>query len=86
MPRAEKTKSLVGVVSSNKMQKSATVEVERLVLHPVVHKYVKRKTRFHVHDEENTANVGDTVRIIPTRPISKTKNWKLVEVVTRANI
>ncbi|MDP6112978.1 MAG: 30S ribosomal protein S17 [Planctomycetota bacterium] len=86
MPRAEKTKSLVGVVSSNRMQKSATVEVERLVLHPVVQKYVKRKTKFHVHDEEDTANIGDTVRIIPTRPISKTKNWKLVEVVTRANI
>ncbi|MDP7130599.1 MAG: 30S ribosomal protein S17, partial [Planctomycetota bacterium] len=50
MPRAEKTKSLVGVVSSNRMQKSATVEVERLVLHPVVQKYVKRKTKFHVHD------------------------------------
>jgi len=85
MPRAAKPKSLVGVVSSDKMQKTIMVQVERRALHPRYHKYVKKKTRYKAHDEENAAGIGDTVRIVPTRPLSKEKHWRLVEVLSQAN-
>jgi small subunit ribosomal protein S17 len=77
-------KQRVGVVTSNSMQKSITVTVERRLRHPIYGKFVKKSTKFMAHDEENTCNVGDTVKIMETRPLSKNKNWRLVEVVERA--
>lgn len=77
-------KERVGVVVSNKMQKSIVVEVERKMKHPMYGKFVKRSKKFIAHDEENTCNIGDTVRIMETRPMSKRKNWRLVEIVERA--
>jgi small subunit ribosomal protein S17 len=79
-----KTRLVTGRVVSDKMDKSITVLVERKVAHPIYKKYVKRSTKLHAHDEENTCNVGDVVNITSTRPISKTKSWKLVDIVTRA--
>jgi len=73
----------VGVVSSNKMDKSIVVLVERKVKHPLYGKFVKKSTKFHAHDEKNECSIGDTVKIMETRPISKTKRWRLVEVVER---
>jgi len=77
-------KTAVGVVISDKMGKTITVETERRVMHPRFRKYIKAYTRFKAHDENNEARVGDTVRVMETRPISKTKRWRLVEVVRRA--
>ena len=77
-------KERIGVVSSNSMDKSITVSVERRVKHPVYGKFVKMTSKFVAHDEEQTCNIGDTVRIMETRPISKRKCWRLVEVVERA--
>ena len=74
-------RTLVGRVVSNKMDKTVTVLVERRVKHPVYGKYVVRSTKFHAHDEGNTAKVGDTVRIVETRPLSATKRWRLTEIV-----
>ncbi len=73
----------VGVVSSNKMDKSIVVKVERKVKHPLYGKFVKKSTKFHAHDEKNECSIGDTVKIMETRPISKTKRWRLVEVVEK---
>ncbi|MBC7826749.1 MAG: 30S ribosomal protein S17 [Chitinophagaceae bacterium] len=73
-----------GVVTSNKMTKTITVAVERKVKHPIYGKFVKKTTRFHAHDEKNECTVGDVVRIMETRPLSKTKRWRLVEVVEKA--
>ena len=73
----------VGVVSSNKMDKSIVVLVERKVKHPLYGKFVKKSTKFHAHDEKNECSIGDTVKIMETRPISKTKRWRLVEVVDK---
>jgi small subunit ribosomal protein S17 len=73
-----------GVVTSNKMTKTITVKVERKVKHPIYGKFLKKSTSFHAHDEENTAGIGDTVRIMETRPLSKTKRWRLVEVIEKA--
>src|SRR3990167_7288931 len=73
-------RTLVGTVVSDKMQKSATVLVERRVKHPKYGKFVKRSTKFHVHDENNTCRVGDVVLIRESKPISKTKSWVFVEV------
>ena len=75
---------VTGRVISDKMDKSITVLVERKVPHPLYKKYVKRSTKLHAHDEANTCNVGDVVNITSTRPMSKTKCWKLVDVVTSA--
>lgn len=75
---------LQGVVSSNKGNKSITVNVVRYERHPVYGKYVKKTLKCHAHDENNECNIGDTVRINQTRPISKTKTWNLVEIVERA--
>lgn len=76
-------KTKTGVVTSNKMEKTITVVVERKVKHPIYGKFVKKSTKFHAHDEKNECSIGDTVRIMETRPLSKTKKWRLVEVVEK---
>ena len=76
-------KTKLGVVSSNKMDKTITVNVERKVKHPLYGKFVKKSTKFHAHDEKNECSIGDTVKIMETRPLSKTKRWRLVEVVEK---
>ncbi len=73
----------IGVVSSNKMDKTVTVAVERKVKHPLYGKFIKKTTRFHAHDEKNECSIGDLVKIMETRPLSKTKRWRLVEVVEK---
>ena len=73
----------VGVVSSNKMDKTIIVNVERKVKHPLYGKFVKKTTKFHAHDEKNECSIGDTVKIMESRPLSKTKRWRLVEVVEK---
>ena len=77
-------KTKMGVVTSNKMAKTITVAVERKVKHPIYGKFVKKTTKFMAHDETNTCGIGDTVLIMETRPLSKTKNWRLVEILERA--
>ncbi|MFP4556049.1 MAG: 30S ribosomal protein S17 [Bacteroidales bacterium] len=77
-------KERIGNVVSNKMQKSIVVAVKRKVKHPIYGKFINRTTKFYAHDEQNTCNVGDTVRIMETRPLSKTKCWRLVEIIERA--
>jgi small subunit ribosomal protein S17 len=71
-------------VVSNKMDKSIVILVERKVKHPKYGKFVKKSTKFMAHDEKNEANIGDTVRIMETRPLSKNKCWRLVEIVEKA--
>ena len=77
-------KTRVGQVVSDRMEKTVVVAVERRSAHPIYGKQVVRTKKFHVHDEDGEARVGDTVRIMETRPLSKTKRWRLVEVVNRA--
>lgn len=77
-------KERIGIVTSDKMDKSIIVSVERKVKHPKYGKFVKNTTKFVAHDEKNDCNFGDTVKIMETRPLSKTKNWRLVEVIERA--
>jgi small subunit ribosomal protein S17 len=77
-------KTKTGVVSSDKMEKTVTVAVERKVKHPIYGKFVKKTTKFHAHDEKNEAKPGDVVKIMETRPLSKTKRWRLVEIIERA--
>jgi small subunit ribosomal protein S17 len=79
-----KRKERVGIVSSNKMQKTIIVSVRRRIMHPIYGKFLVRTTKYAVHDEHNEAKVGDIVRIMETRPLSKTKRWRLVEIVERA--
>ena len=76
-------KVLLGEVVSNCMRKTITVKVERRVRHPIYERVVKRSKKFHAHDEYNQCHVGDIVRIVETRPLSKTKCWRLLEVVRR---
>lgn len=76
-------KTKLGVVSSNRMDKTITVSVERKVKHPLYGKFVKKSTKFHAHDEKNECSIGDTVKIMESRPLSKTKRWRLVEVVEK---
>ncbi len=76
-------RTAVGVVTSDKMNKTRRVEIPRLVKHPRYGKYIKRRTICHVHDENNESRAGDTVEIMETRPLSKTKHWRLVRVVTK---
>ena len=76
----------VGRVVSAKMQKSVTVSIERLVRHPVYGKFIRRTTKLMAHDEEGTCREGDTVAIVECRPISKRKNWRVVEIVQRAPV
>ena len=78
--RKEKT----GIVVSNKMEKSVVVEVERKVKHPKYGKFIKKSSKFMAHDEKNECNEGDTVKIMETRPMSKSKCWRLVEIIERA--
>ncbi len=79
-------RTLVGKVISNKMDKSITVLVERRVKHPVYGKYMRRSTKLHAHDENNQCSEGDVVTIKECRPLSKSKNWMLVEVVDQATL
>src|SRR5947199_1014029 len=83
-PERGKRRVEVGVVTSDKMNKTRRVEIPRLVKHPRYGKYIRRRTVCHVHDEKNESHVGDTVEIMETRPLSKTKHWRLVRVVTKA--
>ncbi|MBE2229191.1 MAG: 30S ribosomal protein S17 [Chitinophagaceae bacterium] len=76
-------KTRIGVVTSNKMAKTITVAVERKVKHPIYGKFVKKTTKFHAHDEKDECSIGDVVKIMETRPLSKTKRWRLVEVVEK---
>jgi small subunit ribosomal protein S17 len=76
-------KTRIGVVSSNKMEKTITVKVERKIKHPLYGKFLKKTTSFHAHDEKNECSIGDTVKIMETRPMSKTKRWRLVEIVEK---
>lgn len=77
-------KERIGQVVSNKMEKSITVTVQRKVKHPIYGKFIGKTTKFTVHDEKNECNIGDTVRIMETRPLSKNKRWRLVEIIERA--
>jgi len=77
---------LRGVVTSNKMEKSIVVEVTRTVRHKKYNKFIKRRARYHAHDEENTCNAGDTVEIVESRPLSKTKRWRLQQVLERSKL
>jgi len=77
-------KERIGQVVSNKMQKSITVAVNRKEKHPIYGKFIRKTTKFTAHDEENDCNIGDTVKIMETRPLSKNKRWRLVEVIERA--
>src|ERR671933_2516407 len=74
----------IGVVTSDKMNKTRRVEIPRLVKHARYGKYIRRRTVCHVHDENNESHVGDTVEIMETRPLSKTKSWRLTRIVTKA--
>ena len=74
-------KQLIGVVVSNKMDKTAVVSVERRMRHPLYHKIIRRSKKYKVHDAGNTSNLGDIVRIVETRPLSKTKHWRLAEIL-----
>jgi small subunit ribosomal protein S17 len=74
----------IGRVVSNKMQKSITVAVDRQVKHPIYGKFITKTSKLMAHDENNEANIGDTVRIMSTRPLSKNKSWRLVEIVEKA--
>ena len=77
-------KTRVGVVTSNKMDKTITVAVVRKLKHPKYGKFLKKTKKFHAHDEKNECNIGDTVKIMETRPLSATKRWRLVEIVEKA--
>jgi len=77
-------KERIGVVVSNKMNKSIVVEIERREKHPIYGKFIKKTNRFMAHDEKEECNIGDTVRIMETRPLSKRKRWRLVEIIERA--
>ena len=77
-------KERIGIVTSDKMTKSIVVSVERKLKHPMYGKFVKRSNKFTAHDEKNECNIGDTVRIMETRPMSKSKRWRLVEILERA--
>ena len=77
-------KTKTGVVTSNRMEKTVTVEIETKVKHPIYGKFVKKTTKFHAHDEKGECTIGDVVKIMETRPLSKTKRWRLVEIVEKA--
>jgi small subunit ribosomal protein S17 len=84
--RTEGMKTVTGIVTSDKMQKTRSVQVMRMERHPKYGKYLRRHTTYKVHDEQEASHVGDTVLIAETRPLSKTKRWRLVEVVTRSRL
>ena len=76
-------KTRIGTVTSNKMTKTITVAIERKVKHPIYGKFVKKTSKLHAHDEKNECSIGDIVKIMETSPLSKTKRWRLVEVVEK---
>lgn len=84
MEERGKRKTLTGLVSSDKMDKTVVVMVNRLVLHPVYKKYVRKRTKVKAHDEKNECRIGDKVRLIETRPLSKDKRWRVKEILERA--
>ncbi len=84
MTERNNRKQRVGIVVSDKMDKTITVAVEEHVRHPLYKKYVKETKKFKAHDEENTAGIGDRVRIMETRPLSKSKSWRLVKIIEKA--
>jgi small subunit ribosomal protein S17 len=84
MEKRNLRKERIGLVVSNKMDKSIVVKIERRFKHPIYGKFVKKTNKFVAHDEKNECNIGDTVRIMETRPLSKNKNWRLVEIIERA--
>ena len=84
MEERGRRKELIGKVMSNKMDKSIVVAVERKLKHPLYGKFVKKTRKFVAHDEENTCNEGDIVQVMETRPLSKSKRWRLVKIVERA--
>ena len=84
MEKRNLRKERIGVVTSNKMEKSIVVQIERQYRHPVYGKFIRKTNKFVAHDEKNECNIGDTVRIMETRPLSKRKNWRLVEILERA--
>ena len=77
-------KERIGIVTSDKMDKTITVAVQRREKHPIYGKFVKKTTKFSAHDEKNDCGIGDTVKIMETRPLSKNKRWRLVEIIERA--
>ena len=79
-------RTLTGRVVSDKMDRTITVRVERRVRHPLYGKIIRRSTKVHAHDEENSCRVGDTVKVVECRPISKSKTWRLVEILERAEL
>lgn len=79
------TKTRIGVVTSNKMQKTVVVEVERRVRHAKYGKFLTRRMKYKAHDENNACQIGDTVRIVETRPLSKDKRWRVAETLNKAN-
>jgi len=83
MSERNSRKTKVGIVVSNKMDKTITVSVEDFVRHPLYGKAVKKSKKFKAHDEENVCSIGDTVRIMETRPLSRDKRWRLVEIVEK---
>lgn len=84
MEERNRRKERIGVVVSNKMQKSITVAVERRMKHPMYGKFTKKTSKFIAHDENQECNIGDTVRIMETRPLSKRKRWRLVSILEKA--
>ncbi len=84
MAEQKERKTRVGVVTSNKMDKTITVSIERKLKHPIYGKFVKKSKKFFAHDEKNACNEGDTVKITESRPLSKKKRWRLVEILERA--
>jgi len=84
MEKRNLRKERIGVVVSNKMEKSIVVAVKRKIKHRIYGKFINKTTKFFAHDETNTSNIGDTVKIMETRPLSKNKTWRLVEIIERA--
>ena len=84
MKRRGMSKREIGIIVSDKMDKTVTVRVERLTQHPIYKKYIKRYTTYKAHDEENVCDVGDKVLIVETRPLSKTKRWNVKEIIAKA--
>ncbi len=84
MDKKNLRKERVGIVISNKMDKSIIVAEKRKVMHPIYGKFINKTTKFIAHDEENTCNIGDLVKIMETRPLSKKKRWRLIEIIERA--
>jgi small subunit ribosomal protein S17 len=84
MTKRNLRKERIGIVVSNKMDKSVVVSEKRKVKHPIYGKFINKTAKFTVHDEKNECNIGDLVKIMETRPLSKNKNWRLIEIIERA--